>query len=86
MRSGSTSVASIDSDVSSATTTVARSRGTCTSASGRAKAAVRATSESSSRAAGTCRFQAALRGTTDASRSSSVKRAAYAGRRRCSTT
>jgi hypothetical protein len=52
IRSGSTSVASIDSEVSSATTTVARSRGTCTSASGRANAVVSATSDSRSSPAG----------------------------------
>ena len=86
IRSGLTSCARMEIETSRATTTVARSRGTSTSPVGRAKAVVSATSDSSSRAAGTCLFHAAERGTSPASRSSSVKRRAYAGRRRCSST
>ena len=57
-RSGATSVASIDGDTSTATMTVARSRGTRTSSVGRAKPTTSSASMARNRPAGTCRRQA----------------------------
>lgn len=85
-RLGSTSVASIDRETSTATTTVARSRGTRTSASGRPAARASSTKDSSSSEAGRWRRQRGRRGTSRSSIGSEAKRTAYALRRRCWTT
>ncbi len=82
-RSGSTSAASIDSDTSMATITVARSRGTRTTLVGWANptdSTIRATRVT---ALATCRRQPERFGTTDSSRSADARRAAYTRRRVC---
>ena len=64
IRFGDTSSASIERDTSSAITTVARSRGTSTTAFGWAKATFRAPRDRMAPATAMCRFQACCRGST----------------------
>jgi hypothetical protein len=73
-RLGSTSVARIDAEASTATITVARSRGTCTSSAGRAKPATSGTSIARNRPAGRCRRQPGRLGATLSSSARFVKR------------
>lgn len=73
-RSGETSVARIEPLVSSATTTVAFSRGTFTSAAGRAKPVVSAAIVRIMREAGRWRRQPGRRGMTPSTRPGSAKR------------
>ena len=83
IRLGATSVACIELETSTATITVARSRGTCTSAVGFAKPTTSRPSMARNAAAGACRRQPGRRGATLSSRARLVKRTAYAERRRC---
>ena len=64
IRLGSTSVAIIDSEVSMARMTVARSRGTFSSRAGRARATTMQASPSTSAMAGTWRRHPGVRGAT----------------------
>ena len=77
-RSGSTSVACIDSDTSIASITVARSRGTRTPAVGLATPSDSTVSATSSSAKVRCRRQPGRRGATLASSSTLLNRATYA--------
>jgi hypothetical protein len=83
IRVGRTSSASIDSDTSIASMTVARSSGSFLSTDGRAIAAPRISSESSSAAAETCRRQPRPFGAMARSRLTLVNRIAYVRRRNC---
>ncbi|CAB4915360.1 unannotated protein [freshwater metagenome] len=85
-RLGSTSVACIDRDTSSASTTVARSRGTRTSVEGWASDSTNAPSPRTTRPNARCRRQPGRLGTSAPSRATLVNRAAYFCRRRCSRT
>jgi hypothetical protein len=75
-RLGSTSVACIDVDTSSATMIVARSLGTSTSVEGRAKPRTSSASVAQNAAAGTCLRQPGREGATLSSSSRLVKRTA----------
>ena len=77
IRVGSTSVARIDCDTSTASITVAVSRGTWTARAGRANAMTMSTSASSRHAAARWRRHPGRVGATDARRSTLVKRTAY---------
>ena len=85
-RSGSTSVACIDSDTSTAMITVARSRGTRTSVLGTASETTSVASPSATTPKATCRRQPGRFGTSEPSSATLVNRAAYAFRRSCRTT
>jgi hypothetical protein len=76
IRDGATSWALIDIDTSTATTIVARSRGTWTSITGRAMPSTRPTTVSRNATAGTCRRQPGSRGITRSSSGSAAKRTA----------
>ena len=82
MRSGSTSRAAIEPEVSVTSMIEARSRGTENVASGRASAKASTSSERSSSAGGTWRRQPGEGGATEASVARLAKRSA-ASRRRC---
>ena len=86
MRVGSTSVACIDSETSMAIITVARSRGTLTSAEGRATPTLSTDMPASSRAKVRCRRQPGRRGATLLSSSTLENRAVNLARRNCSHT
>ena len=86
MRSGLTSVAVIDPDVSVASMIAPCSRVVDASTRGRARAKMSSAVESSSSTAGTWRRQLGVLETTLASRSTLVKRTAYFVRRRCMST
>ena len=86
IRVGSTSVARIDCDTSTASITVAVSRGTWTARAGRANAMTMSTSASNRHAAARWRRHPGRVGATDASRSTLVKRTAYWRRWRCTRT
>jgi hypothetical protein len=75
-RVGATSVASIDSDTSTAITTVARSRGTRTSVLGTASDATRTAIARASSPKATCRRQPGRLGTSEPSSATFVNRAA----------
>ena len=81
IRLGATSVAIIDSDVSMARMTVARSRGTFSSRAGRARATTMQASPSTRAMAGRWRRHPGCFGATLRSRSRLVKRTAYSRRR-----
>ncbi len=83
-RVGVTSVASMDSDTSITSITVARLRGTRSSAVGPASDTVSRISDTSSTAAGTCFHQPWRRGATFSSSDRLVKRRVR--RRRCRNT
>jgi hypothetical protein len=85
-RFGSTSVACIDSDTSTTSTTVARFRGTRASAIGPASATVSTASAAISAAAGTCRYQPGRFGATRSSSSRLVNRTVSLRRLRSSST
>ena len=73
-RDGATSVASIDSEVSMASTTTPRLSAVCCATAGLASESESATSPSSSPTAGRCRRQRGRLGATESSRSMVVKR------------
>ena len=81
-RSGATSVAVIEREVSVTSTTEACSTGTATVVSGRASAITRPATESASRALGTWRRQRAAAGAARAATEAPGKRMAYRRRRR----
>ncbi len=82
-RLGSTSVAFMESDTSIATSTVARSRGTRMSISGRAVASASRAKAKSMATTGVWRRQPGRRGTSRSSIGSEANRTAYWLRRRC---
>src|SRR6266545_2737347 len=85
-RLGSTSVADIELETSSAIMTVARSLGTLAWAAGRANASTSTPSITRNTAAGRCRRQPGPRGATLSSRAMLLKRTPYRLRRRSSAT
>jgi hypothetical protein len=85
-RSGSMSVACMDSDTSTAMITVARSRGTRISVLGAASDTTRTPRPRQTRPNATCRRHPARLGTSEPSSATLVNRAAYRARRSCSST
>src|SRR5581483_3140987 len=85
-RVGFTSSASIDSDTSMATMTVARSRGIFSSCVGRANATTINAMATRNAPAAACRRQPGFLGATWSSSATFVNRTAYCWRRRCNTT